>query len=209
MIDRMIVLFFVLTMKLLHHTATSTRTLRTAIDTNFAQLQQVALVDEDPLAEIPVTGSIAAEVPVQLQHDEGDEGDNDDDGNGDMSDALRSAMERALAAVQFAKAKRNVDSAAVVASIDDPIDDADVSDDVIDDADDDDDVENVVDDPLTRARRETAAIQREFSQLDDEINSREIQIARLRAEIDSLHARRRELAPTVFQFESTTGSWHS
>lgn len=185
-------------MKLLHRTATSTRTVRTAIDTNFAHLQQVALSDEDPLATRPDS----IEVPVQLQHDDGDRDGDDDDGGGgtgDMSDALRSAMERALAAVQFAKAKRShVDDAAVAPMVD-PHDD-----DVHDDGDVDGDG-----DPLTRARRETEAIQREYAQLDDEINSREIQIARLRAEIDSLHARRRELAPTVFQFESTTGSWHS
>jgi TATA-binding protein-associated factor Taf7 len=190
-------------MKLLQNTTTTTRTLRTAIDTNFAHLQQFALVDEeaDPLtAAIP----IVTEMPVQLQDDGGNDG-GDDDANGDMSDALRSAMERALAAVKYAKAKRN-NNDEKEPSIDDPIDD------VHNDNDNDDNDDVVVveeDDQLTRARRETEAIHREFNQLEDEINSREIQIARLRAEIDSLHARRRELAPTVFQFESTTGSWHS
>jgi chromosome segregation ATPase len=189
------------TMKLLKGTTTTTRTLRSAIDTNFAQLQQFALVDD---SDSPQSTAVDDdEIAVNLQTPHRDSADDVDDDAGDVntSEELRSAMERALAAVRNAKAQRAVETTIVVSD---------------DEADDDKEadaraaiVSADVDPALSLARREREALHRESAQLDDEIASRERQIARLRAEIDSLHARRRELAPTLFAFEASTGSWHS
>jgi len=187
-------------MKLLKGTTTTTRTLRSAIDTNFAQLQQFALVDVSDSPQLTAVDD--DEIAVNLQtphHDSAD--DVDDAGDMNTSEELRFAMERALAAVRNAKAQRAVETTIVVSD---------------DEADDDKEsdaraaiVSADVDPALSLARREREALHRESAQLDDEIASRERQIARLRAEIDSLHARRRELAPTLFAFEASTGSWHS
>lgn len=186
-------------MKLLRDTTTTTRTLRTTIDTSFAQLQQFALVDESPQPP-----DAADEIAVDLQSAtrsnpaaiNGD--DVEEDGEVNMNDELRAAMQRALAAVRNAKAQRSVQTTIVVSDDEEEQEEESIA---IQD--------HVNADPLILARRQREAAQREYSQLDDEITSRERQIARLRAEIDSLHSRRRELAPTLFALEASTGSWHS
>jgi hypothetical protein len=201
-------IFILQTMKLLRDNATTTRTLRSAIDTNFTQLQQFALSDETTSSTDANNGGDTIAVDLQSSDRMNDVvvDDDDDDVNGvNMSDELRSAMERALAAVRNAKAQRAVETTIVI------------SDDEIEEKQEKQEKQeskmeesSLIDDPvLSLARREREAIQREFNQLDDEITSRERQIARLRAEIDSLHAQRRQLAPTLFAFESSTGSWHS